>query len=112
MSLPLLFEPYWHFEYARRGGDPPCKYRPLLFWEGGHAIIQYGRRNFTGFSELGRNPNIPPITEGQAEALDALHFLAEKFSLNINFQKGDIQYINSLGLFHARDAFIDDETHK
>jgi len=43
--------------------------------------------------------------------LDAVHFLAEKYSLGLNFKKGDIQYINSLGLLHARDAFMDSEQH-
>ena len=52
-----------------------------------------------------------PITEAQAEALDALHFLSEKYSLGLNFQKGDIQYINNLSIFHARDGFQDDEVH-
>jgi hypothetical protein len=85
--------------------------RPVLYVEDGHVIIQYSRRNFTGFGEQKRSPNIPPITEAQAEALDAVHFLAEKYSLAMNFQKGDIQYINSLGLLHARDAFRDDENH-
>jgi hypothetical protein len=47
--------------------------------------------------------NIPPITEAQAESLDALHFLCEKYSLGLNFQKGDIQYImiNNLSIFHS-----------
>lgn len=71
-------------------------------------IIQYSRRHFTGYLTQKRSPNIPPITEAQAEALDAVHFLAEKYSLGLNFQKGDIQYINSMGLLHARDAFKDD----
>ena len=53
-------------------------------------IIQYARRTFTGFQSLPRSPKIPPITEAQAEALDALHFLAEKYSLALDFQKGDI----------------------
>ena len=52
-----------------------------------------------------------PITEAQAEALDALHFLSEKYSLGLNFQKGDIQYINNLSILHARDGFRDDEVH-
>ncbi|KIJ36025.1 hypothetical protein M422DRAFT_179891, partial [Sphaerobolus stellatus SS14] len=46
------------------------------------------------------------------KALDALHFLAESFSLNINFQKGDIQYTNGPGLLHAKEAFWDDEVYK
>lgn len=86
--------------------------RPLLYFEDGeHVVIQYSRRHFTGYGSQKRNPNIPPITEAQAEALDAVHFLAEKYSLGLNFQKGDIQYINSMGLLHARDAFRDDAEH-
>ncbi|KAK0210263.1 hypothetical protein DFS33DRAFT_1250563 [Desarmillaria ectypa] len=94
------------------GGCPGYTTRPLLFYnEDGHVIIQYSRRHFTGYGSQKRSPHIPPISEAQAEALDALHFAAEKHSLGLNFQKGDIQYINSLGLLHSRDAFRDDEEH-
>ncbi|KDR81867.1 hypothetical protein GALMADRAFT_59372 [Galerina marginata CBS 339.88] len=100
------------------GGDPGYTTRPVLYFEPeegkdapGHVIIQYSRRHFTGYGKQIRSPNIPPITEAQAEALDAVHFLAEEYSLGLNFQKGDIQYINSLGLLHARDAFKDNEEH-
>jgi len=93
------------------GGDPGYTTRPVLYYEDGHVIIQYSRRHFTGYGPQKRTPHIPPITEAQAEALDAVHFLAEKYSLGLNFQKGDIQYINSLGLLHARDAFRDSERH-
>lgn len=48
---------------------------------------------------------MPPITEAQAEALDALHFLAEKHALSLSFKKGDVQYVNNLSIFHARDGF-------
>lgn len=93
------------------GGQTGYTTRPLLYHEDGHIIIQYSRRHFTGYGNQHRSPDIPPITEAQAEALDAVHFLAEKYSLGLNFQKGDIQYINSLGLLHARDAFRDDPEH-
>ncbi|KAK6497244.1 hypothetical protein TWF506_004718 [Arthrobotrys conoides] len=91
------------------GGDPPYSKRPLLFYEDGKVILQYSRRHFTGYLSQKRNPNIPPITEAQAEALDAIHYTAEKYALALNFQKGDMQFINSLGLVHARDGFRDDE---
>ncbi|KDQ08466.1 hypothetical protein BOTBODRAFT_165901 [Botryobasidium botryosum FD-172 SS1] len=91
------------------GGDPGYTTRPLLYHEDGHIIIQYSRRLLTGYKEQKRSANIPPVTEAQAEALDMLHFLAEKYSLGLNFQKGDIQYINSMGLLHARDAFRDSD---
>jgi alpha-ketoglutarate-dependent taurine dioxygenase len=70
--------------------------------------LQYGRRYFVGFGALPRSADIPPITEAQAEALDTLHFTGEKFCVNTEFQKGDIQYVNNLDIFHARDGFVDE----
>ncbi|EDR11252.1 uncharacterized protein LACBIDRAFT_233103 [Laccaria bicolor S238N-H82] len=97
----------WPLDRFVFGGDPGYTTRPVLYYEDGHVIIQYSRRHFTGYGQQKRSQNIPPITEAQAEALDAVHFLAEKYSLGLNFQKGDIQYINSMGLLHARDSFKD-----
>jgi alpha-ketoglutarate-dependent taurine dioxygenase len=71
------------------------------------VILQYARRYFVGYGALQRSSDIPPITEAQAEALDTLHFLGDKFSISTDFQKGDIQYINNTAIFHARDAFVD-----
>lgn len=51
--------------------------------------------------------DIPPITEAQAEALDYLHYTAEKYSLSVNFKKGDIQYISNTSIFHARNSYSD-----
>ncbi|ORY00880.1 hypothetical protein BCR34DRAFT_627888 [Clohesyomyces aquaticus] len=87
VSRPLLYH------------QPPIESSPE------RMIIQYARRTFTGFKGLPRSPYIPPITEAQAEALDTLHFLAEKYALALDFQKGDIQFVNNLSVFHARDGF-------
>jgi len=70
-------------------------------------IIQYARRTFTGYWGLPRSYNIPPITEAQAEALDALHYTAEKYAVVLDFKQGDIQYVNNLSIFHARGEFRD-----
>lgn len=104
---PSLLLAYSQSLICSFGGNPGYTSKPLLYWEDGHIIIQYTRRLFTGYGEQSRTPHIPAITEAQAEALDTLQFTAEKYSLALNFQKGDIQYINSLGLFHARDGFRD-----
>ena len=87
-------------------------YRPLIHYHNGRLISQYARRKFTGFLEVPRSTDIPPITEEMAEALDALHFTAERFSLGLHFRRGDIQFINNLSVFHSRDGYTDDETHK
>ncbi|RMD40168.1 hypothetical protein DV735_g4956, partial [Chaetothyriales sp. CBS 134920] len=94
-------------------GDPkqPFFSRPLLHYQPAtdkspeRVALQYARRLFTGFGALPRSANIPPISEAQAEALDALHFLGERFNIGLNFKKGDIQYVNNLAVFHARDGF-------
>jgi hypothetical protein len=87
--------------------------RPLLYHQKATAstrervLFQYARRYFTGFLAQPRSANIPPITEAQAEALDALHFLAEGYIASLNFQKGDVQYINNLSIFYAHKGFRD-----
>lgn len=98
-------------------GDKAKPYvsRPLLHHQPAtdsspeRLIIQYARRTFTGFQGLPRSPDIPPITEAQAETLDALHFLAEKYAVSLNFKKGDVQFANNLSIFHARDGFTNTE---
>ncbi|PPQ82715.1 hypothetical protein CVT26_001034, partial [Gymnopilus dilepis] len=89
------------------GRNPPYTTRPLLYFEDEKIIIQYARRIFTGFLGLPRSEGIPPITEAQAEALDTIHYLAEKYALGLSFEKGDIQYINNLSIFHGRDGYVD-----
>jgi hypothetical protein len=89
--------------------------RPLLFHqptgdgEAERLIIQYARRGFTGYWGRPRNPSLPPLSEAQAEALDALHYLAEKSAVSLDFHKGDIQFVNNLSIFHARAGFRDSE---
>ena len=82
-------------------------YQPAAKDDPERLIIQYARRTFTGYWGLPRSSNIPPITEAQAEALDAVHFLAEKYAVGLDFRQGDIQYVNNLSIFHARDGFRD-----
>jgi CTP:phosphocholine cytidylyltransferase-like protein len=89
--------------------------RPVLYHEPAtdstpdRVIIHCIRRDFTGALAVPRSKEIPSITEAQAEALDAIHFLAEKYQLRLDFQKGDIQYVNNFSILHARESFKDSE---
>ncbi|WPH01853.1 Clavaminate synthase-like protein [Acrodontium crateriforme] len=100
-------------EFGKRGKTHSL--RPLLYHQAAtkksseRLIIQYARRYFTGYWGLPRSPDIPPITEAQAEALDALHFTAEKYAASLDFHKGDIQFVNNLSILHARNGFRDSE---
>ncbi|KAF4970368.1 hypothetical protein FZEAL_10060 [Fusarium zealandicum] len=109
--IRTLAEP-WEVDGFGRGGQKSV-FRPLLYYQPAkdgqpeRTMIQYARRYFTGYSGLPRSSDIGPITEAQAEALDTLHFLAEKHSVALEFHKGDIQFANNMSLFHARGAFVD-----
>lgn len=101
-----------------KNGPPGYTSSPLLHHQAATAdeperlIIQYARRTFTGYWGLPRSADIPPITEAQAEALDALHFTAEKNAVALDFHAGDIQFVNNLSIFHARGSFKDSEKNQ
>ena len=59
-----------------------------------------------------RPPELPCLTEAQAEALDAVHFCALKHSLRLRLDTGDLLFVNNLAVMHSRTAFRDDEEHK
>lgn len=111
-DLVQTLSKYWIAENFGNAAQPYIA-KPLLFHQPPtadlpeRAILQYARRTFTGFGALPRSSSIPPITEAQAEALDAIHFLGERFNVGLDFQAGDVQYVNNLAIFHARDAFRD-----
>jgi len=101
-----------------RYGNPSKRYdsRPPLYYVSGKddsdkkLIIQYARRLFTGYKSLPRSTDIPPLTEAQAEAIDAIHYKAEEYALTLDFCEGDIQLVNNLALLHGRTGFKDSPT--
>lgn len=52
------------------------------------------------------------LTPIQVEALDALHFLAEKFHVAMKLEKGDMQFVNNLSMIHARNSYVDDAENR
>jgi hypothetical protein len=74
-------------------------------------ILNFSRRHITGSQHTPRTKGIPPISEAQAEALDAVHFLAEKHELRTTMAPGDLRFFNNLALMHRRDAFEDDSNN-
>ncbi|CAI4215290.1 unnamed protein product [Parascedosporium putredinis] len=56
-----------------------------------------------------RTPGIPGLTERQAEALDAVHAIARAHEIRTVMQKGDIRFLNNMGLLHRRESFEDAE---
>jgi hypothetical protein len=95
------------------GGEPAYYMRPVMFYTSQERLVmQFFRRSYTGFGGLPRPSTIPPITEAQAEALDALQFTSEEHGISMDLRKGDIQYINNLSIFHARDGYTDSDRNR
>jgi hypothetical protein len=82
----------------------------LLFHADGKVVLSASRRLLTGSPETPRTEGIPALTEKQAEALDAIHFIAKANSVKLPIQKGDMCFLNNMAILHSREAFVDDVT--
>ncbi|GAB1193731.1 hypothetical protein APSETT444_002959 [Aspergillus pseudonomiae] len=85
-------------------GEPPsCGSSPE------RVILQFSRRSFSGFGAHSQPSMLSPT---QVEALDALHFLAEKHHVAMELKTGDMQFINNLSMIHARNSYVDDPENR
>jgi alpha-ketoglutarate-dependent taurine dioxygenase len=57
-----------------------------------------------------RHPEVPRLTPEQVEAMELLESIANdpSFSLEMDFQPGDVQLLNNARILHAREAYEDD----
>ncbi|OCK91311.1 Clavaminate synthase-like protein [Cenococcum geophilum 1.58] len=111
--IHVLAKGDWAFD-NRHEDDFSYHKRPILFYDekGNNVFFCFSRRQLTGSTVSPRPPALPKLSESQAEALDAVHFTAAKYALTINLEKGDLQFVNNLGVFHSREAFTDGEENK
>lgn len=86
--------------------------RPALFYHRGRLAMQYSRRLFTGFGDFRNDEVSKALTMAHMDAMDNLEFLARKNSISMNLQRGDVQWVNNLGILHSRDAFQDNDIHR
>ncbi|PWW73184.1 Clavaminate synthase-like protein [Tuber magnatum] len=105
--IDTLQSPEWIFDTFGRAGEPYYK-RPLLFNQDGKVVFAFSRRILTGSEVSPRTKGIPEMTDAQADALDAVHFTADKHALTLDDgQLGDILFWNNMSIVHARQGFVD-----
>jgi hypothetical protein len=75
-------------------------------------MFSFARPPLTGHYAHSRSPGIPNLTEAQAEALDAVHFIAQSHQLRMKMEPGDIRFINNMALLHGREPFSDEKGRK
>jgi hypothetical protein len=102
----MMYEPWWH---DRRRGDGPDSFFQCPIYavnEADELFAYYGPDYIRSAS---RGPGIPPLTERQLEAIELLDELNNepRFVLNMNFQPGDMQFLNNYRIMHARTAYED-----
>ncbi|AEO71829.1 uncharacterized protein THITE_2148420 [Thermothielavioides terrestris NRRL 8126] len=102
--IHVLSAPDWPFDTFRR--NPSYYTRPILFNHDGKIIMSFSRRLLVGHPPKDvRTPGIPGLTEAQAEALDAVHFVARKHEFKPAMVRGDLRFINNMAVLHRREAF-------
>ncbi|KAF8853561.1 Clavaminate synthase-like protein [Acephala macrosclerotiorum] len=98
------------------GGFRLLKSHALLYNNSkGRPILNFSRRILTSNDNFPRTRDFSlfePLTEAQAEALDAVNFTAVKHGLEINLLPGDMCFVNNLALLHGRNAFEDSDESK
>jgi hypothetical protein len=104
----LLHQDYYRTrEGEERGGDRRWYALPVFGVRGGRFTSQYSR---TFVEAAQRIAGIPRMTPAQDEALDLLAEVAEELCFEMELRPGDIQLLNNHVTYHARTAFVDDES--
>lgn len=105
--LEVLYQPYY---CDVRGEQPPG--RPAWYAEprfsmlNGRLFTQHGR---TYIDSAQRFPEVPRLTAAQDEAMRLVDSLcgSDRFRLDMDFRRGDIQFLNNRVILHSRTDFED-----
>lgn len=73
-------------------------------------MMNFGRTPLTGSPAHPRPNELPPVSDRQLEALDAVEKVARATELRISTRAGDIHVINNLAMLHRREGFLDGAT--
>ncbi|KAF2810688.1 Clavaminate synthase-like protein [Mytilinidion resinicola] len=85
-----------------------CDERPLLFTlPSGRIAVQASRSRLFGTTCRPRPKSLPPLSQHQVEAINALHAAGQAVAKRLELRSGDMLFFNNLKMMHARDAFID-----
>ena len=104
--IHTLSSPIWIYDKDER--PQAWAPRPILLPEPNHGpFFCFSRQKITGSENYPLSSDLPPMTEEQAEALDAVHYAAEKHGLKMRLRKGDVVFCNNFALLHGREAFRD-----
>ena len=113
--MPSFAKPFQlvnNLKFSSFGRNPAYHKRPIMHYWRDRLVTIFSRRNLVGSEATPRSPGIPPVTEAQAEALDAVHFAAAAHAVTVRPRPGDFMFVNNFALMHSRNAWEDSEASK
>ncbi|OGI63965.1 MAG: taurine catabolism dioxygenase TauD [Candidatus Muproteobacteria bacterium RBG_16_60_9] len=96
--------------YDMRGEEPPggkpYYEMPIFTRHGDRLFMRYIR---TYIDSARRHAEVPPLTPAYVEAFDMIDRLAHNpdFNVYMDFEPGDMQFVNNYHVLHARTAYED-----
>lgn len=105
--LELLYRPFYHARTAWETGEENSYYPlPIFTYYQGHFAMRYLRHFIKMAQDI---PGVPKITDAQVEALDLLESIANdsEFCADMEFEVGDIQFLNNFVSLHSRTGYED-----
>lgn len=106
--LDVLYQPFhvdWRGDHPE--GEQPWYDVPMLTARDGRIAARVTNRSF--MESVSRYDEQLALTEAQTEALDVFQEISnrEELRLEMDFQEGDMQFINNHSILHARQAYED-----
>ncbi|OAP64477.1 hypothetical protein AYL99_00449 [Fonsecaea erecta] len=103
--IPVLVRP-WSIIPTIPGAECGSE-RPLLFYDPkGKPIISCSRARITGTPSQPRPRSLPPLSEEQMLALDALHYFGQAVATPFDLETGHMLFFNNMRTMHARDKIF------
>jgi hypothetical protein len=105
--LEVLYEPmYWDRNDEQSPGEDPYFALPVF-----NDVAGAPRMFYIGWyiSDAQRHPQVPRLTDPQREALGLIESIANDpaFHLEMDFERGDIQWLANAKILHCREAYED-----
>ena len=105
--VEVLYRPFhWDRNDEQSPGEDPFFTMPVF-----NDVVGVPRVFYIGWyiRDAQRHPQVPRLTAEQIEAMSLLEAIAADpgFFLEMDFQPGDIQFLNNARILHAREAYED-----
>jgi len=103
----VLYQPMvYDFRGEERPGRAPTYTMPVFTRHGERLFVRYIRPYI---ESARRHAGVPPLSAAEREACDQLDRMCRNpdFNVYMDFEPGDMQFINNYHVLHARTAFED-----